>query len=73
MHVQKGVANAFLNDMRQCLAVCMADPGKKEKEGMGVIYGLAQSIPDRTMVQEIACKYLDSILATDLVELNEQC
>lgn len=64
MHVQEGVADAFLEDVSECAAVCMSDPDKKETEGMGVIYGMSQSIPDRSIVEDIACLYLDSILAT---------
>lgn len=63
MHVQDGVAEAFLKDIKECVAICMKDPGKKV-EGVGVVYGMAQSIPDRSLVSDIACQYLNSIYET---------
>jgi len=64
MHVQDGVASAFLDDFKVCVEKCMKEPGKKA-EGLGVVYGMAQSIPDRSMVSDIACQYLNSIYDTN--------
>lgn len=63
MHVQEGVADAFLDDFTACVSECMKLPDKSA-EGMGVVYGMAQSIPDRSMVSDIACQYLNSIYDT---------
>lgn len=64
MHVQEGVAEAFVRDVKQSVAACMKDPEKKV-EGASVIYGMAQSVPDRSMVSDIACQYLNSIYETN--------
>ena len=45
------------------VAECMKLPDKSA-EGMGVVYGMAQSIPDRSIVSDIACQYLNSIYDT---------
>lgn len=63
MHVQEGVADAFLADLATAVAECMKLPDKSA-EGMGVVYGMAQSIPDRSIVSDIACQYLNSIYDT---------
>ena len=31
----------------------------------GALYGMAQSIPDRSLVSELACGYLDAYYSTD--------
>ena len=64
MHVQKGVAEAFVEDFKNGVKKCMEDPNKKAS-GASVIYGMAQSIPDRTMVSDIACLYLNSLYKTN--------
>ncbi len=63
MHVQEGVADAFLADLATAVGECMKLPDKSA-EGMGVVYGMAQSIPDRSIVSDIACQYLNSIYDT---------
>lgn len=64
MHVQDGVADAFLADFKDSVAECMKLPDKSA-EGMGVVYGMAQAIPDRAIVSDIACQYLNSIYDTN--------
>ena len=63
MHVQEGVAEAFLNDFKECVAECRKFPDKSA-EGLGVVYGMAQSIPDRSIVSDIACQYLNCLYDT---------
>lgn len=36
----------------------------------GAIYGMAQSIPDRSMVTEISRGFLDCLYSTDVVKSN---
>lgn len=57
---KKGVADSFVNDVRECCAKLMKDP-QNNKEGMAAIYGMAQGIPDRSIVAEVACGFLDCV------------
>nr|KAG5692678.1 hypothetical protein BaRGS_028478 [Batillaria attramentaria] len=60
---KKGVADHFLQDMKDSITEIMKDP-KSDCEGAGVIYGMAQSVPDRSLVKEIASCFLESCLTT---------
>ncbi|KAI2808642.1 Sphingosine-1-phosphate lyase 1 [Blomia tropicalis] len=64
MHVQDGVADAFLDDLKQSVVECLKNPDTSGK-GMAVMYGMSQSIPDRTMVSDLACQYLSTIYDTN--------
>ncbi|KAK2566386.1 Sphingosine-1-phosphate lyase 1 [Acropora cervicornis] len=57
---KKGVADSFVKDVRECCAKLMKDP-QNNKEGMAAIYGMAQGIPDRSIVAEVACGFLDCV------------
>ncbi len=58
-HTQPGVAERFLQDLKDSVAVVKASPGNKE--GMAPIYGMAGSLPFRGMVTDILKKYLDAV------------
>ncbi|KXJ12320.1 sphingosine-1-phosphate lyase 1 [Exaiptasia diaphana] len=60
---QQGVADRFIKDIKECTAKLLNDPNAKTT-GMGAIYGMAQSIPDRSMVSELACGFLDCMYNT---------
>ncbi len=47
-----GVADKFVSDVRDITKKCMADPESCDK-GSAAIYGMAQSIPDRSVVDKI--------------------
>jgi sphinganine-1-phosphate aldolase len=47
-----GVADKFISDVRDITAKCLADPESCDK-GSAAIYGMAQSIPDRSVVDKI--------------------
>ncbi|XP_069466838.1 sphingosine-1-phosphate lyase 1 [Ambystoma mexicanum] len=64
LHTRNGVAQQFLKDVRESVAEIMKDPEAKTT-GMGAIYGMAQSIPDRSMVTEISQSFLDCLYSTD--------
>nr|CAG4647007.1 EOG090X051L [Megafenestra aurita] len=68
LHTREGVAERFLGDMREVVAEIMKNP-QAEAGGAAVIYGMAQSIPDRTMVSDIASVFLETIynLKSDFV------
>ncbi|XP_013384760.2 sphingosine-1-phosphate lyase 1 isoform X2 [Lingula anatina] len=63
LHTKPGVADHFLQEVRQCTAAILKDPNAK-CGGMGAIYGMAQSIPDRSLVSEMVHCFLDGTTST---------
>jgi len=63
MHTQEGVVEKFLEDLKCCTAVIMLDP-KLPVGGVGAIYGMASTIPDRSMVSEIVTAFIDATYST---------
>lgn len=70
LHTQTGVAEQFIKDVREEVAVIMKNP-KEKTTGMGAIYGMAQSIPDRSMVTEVSCGFLDCLYSTDIKNVQK--
>lgn len=58
-HAQPGVAEAFLNDLREAVDYVKAHP--EEKGEMAPIYGMANSLPFRGVVDEVLRRYLDAL------------
>jgi glutamate/tyrosine decarboxylase-like PLP-dependent enzyme len=58
-HTQPGVAEAFLSDLRESVAYVKAHPD--EKGEMAPIYGMANSLPFRGVVDEVLKRYLDAL------------
>ena len=58
-HTPPGVAEAFLNDLRNSVADVKAHPA--EKGEMAPIYGMANSLPFRGVVNEVLKRYLDAL------------
>lgn len=58
-HTQPGVAERFLQDLKDSIAYVKAHPGNKE--GLAPVYGLAASLPFRGIVSDILKKYLDVV------------
>ncbi|XP_068582295.1 sphingosine-1-phosphate lyase 1 isoform X1 [Cebidichthys violaceus] len=65
LHTQSGVADHFVRDVKEQVAIIMKNP-KEKTTGMGAIYGMAQSIPDRSMVTEISRGFLDCLYSTEV-------
>ncbi|KAI4813251.1 hypothetical protein KUCAC02_024589 [Chaenocephalus aceratus] len=65
LHTQKGVADQFVHDVKEQVAIILKNP-KEKTTGMGAIYGMAQSIPDRSMVTEISRGFLDCLYSTEV-------
>ncbi|XP_071952669.1 sphingosine-1-phosphate lyase 1-like isoform X2 [Antedon mediterranea] len=63
MHTLPGVAEGFVKDLEECTAEIMKDP-KAPAEGIAAIYGMAESIPDRSMVAEFVQGYLEAYYST---------
>ena len=62
-HTQPGVADKFLRDIQEGVASIMKDP-KAKVSGAGAMYGMAASIPDRSMVSSIARAFIDALYDT---------
>jgi sphinganine-1-phosphate aldolase len=58
-HTQSGVAEAFLSDLRESVAYVKAHPDAKGE--MAPIYGMANSLPFRGVVDEVLKRYLDAL------------
>uniref|UniRef100_A0A3P8VUJ2 sphinganine-1-phosphate aldolase n=1 Tax=Cynoglossus semilaevis TaxID=244447 RepID=A0A3P8VUJ2_CYNSE len=69
LHTQKGVADQFVRCVREQVAIIMKNP-KEKTTGMGAIYGMAQSIPDRSLVTEISQGFLDCLYSTEVHKTN---
>jgi len=63
MHTQEGIIEDLIKDMHECIAICAKEP-TKPVDGLGIVYGMAQAIPDRAIVSDIACNFLNSIYET---------
>lgn len=59
-HTQPGVADRFLQDMRDVARECLAN-SKEPVEGKMAIYGVAQEISDRSLVSDITKYFIDSM------------
>ncbi|GFY57182.1 sphingosine-1-phosphate lyase [Trichonephila inaurata madagascariensis] len=58
-HTYEGVADKFLSHVRECTKEILKDPVSRTS-GTAAIYGMAQQIPDRSLVKEIVWAYLDA-------------
>ncbi|KAM9365744.1 sphingosine-1-phosphate lyase 1 [Pholidichthys leucotaenia] len=65
LHTQPGVADHFIRDVKDQVAIIMKTP-KEKTTGKGAIYGMAQSIPDRSLVSEISRGFLDCLYSTEV-------
>ncbi|XP_017769454.1 PREDICTED: sphingosine-1-phosphate lyase [Nicrophorus vespilloides] len=63
IHTQPGVADAFLNDVQNGVIEVMKDP-TAPVIGKMAVYGYAQGIPDRSIVDEVTNCYLDAMYYT---------
>jgi glutamate/tyrosine decarboxylase-like PLP-dependent enzyme len=58
-HTQPGVKEQFAADLRAALAHVRANPG--EEGGMAPVYGMAASVPVRSVVSDVLKAYLDTL------------
>ncbi|XP_071440323.1 sphingosine-1-phosphate lyase [Hetaerina americana] len=63
MHTADGVADQFLSDVREEIKIIMKNP-KADVAGKMAIYGMAQSIPDRSVVGDFTRFFLDAMYIT---------
>jgi len=62
LHTEAGVKERFCKDVREVTAAIMKDPSASEA-GSAAMYGMAASIPDRSIVSELTAIYLDALYA----------
>ncbi|MBW2096907.1 MAG: aminotransferase class V-fold PLP-dependent enzyme [Deltaproteobacteria bacterium] len=58
-HTQPGVAERFIDDLRSAVAFVQEHP--EEKGGMAPVYGLAATIPVRSIVGDLLERYIDAL------------
>jgi len=63
LHTQEGVADRLLTDLRAVAAQLRKQP-PSDAEGSAAVYGMAQSLPDRSIVADIAGVYIDATYDT---------
>lgn len=63
MHAKDGVADNFVKDVETIVKELMKDPGKPI-DGKMAIYGVSQTIPDRSIVGDFTRLFLDSLYFT---------
>src|SRR5690349_11163973 len=63
MHTKAGVADNFVNDIESIVSELMKTP-EKPVEGKMALYGVAQAIPDRSIVGDFTKLFLDSLYFT---------
>jgi len=59
-HTLPGVADKFITDVAEITAEIIKDPSKS-KAGSAAMYGMAASIPDRSIVEDLTGVFLDSL------------
>lgn len=62
-HTGEGIVEAFLADLAECTAELVANPSDKVSGG-AALYGMAQAIPDRTVIGDIVKVYIDAMTVT---------
>lgn len=70
VHTKPGIADRFIADFERCTAEILKTPNAK-CEGQAAIYGLAQSIPDRSIVSELAGCFFDGYYSTSKKEQKQ--
>lgn len=61
MHTDGNISSSFVRDVKGIVKDLLVEPRGKVT-GSAAIYGMAQTIPDRSIVTEICTKYLDGCL-----------
>ncbi|XP_022655719.1 sphingosine-1-phosphate lyase-like [Varroa destructor] len=64
IHTQNNVAERFLKDLRETVSDMLKEPSS-EVSPQAAVYGLAQTIPDRSLVKEILFNYMDVVYSTE--------
>jgi sphinganine-1-phosphate aldolase len=63
-HTNAGIADEFVSDVRDITAALLRDPSAK-CQGSAAVYGTSQSIPDRSIVSDVAKSFWDVCYSTE--------
>jgi sphinganine-1-phosphate aldolase len=63
-HIKEGVVEKFITDMRNVSANLIQNPDDS-MQGKAAIYGSAQTIPDRSLIADMANTFLDACYSTE--------
>ena len=67
MHTKKGVIDNLLQDIREIASNLYANRSKHTKlDGQAALYGMSQSIPDRSLISYFANQFIDSYYSTQI-------
>lgn len=61
----EAAATSFVSDLEASIAAVKTAPAGKYKGGAGAIYGMAASIEDKSLVNEVAFGFLDTLYKAD--------
>lgn len=70
VHTKPGIAEKFVADFAACTKQLLNDPNAKAG-GTAAMYGMAQSIPDRSIVSDVAGIFFDAYYNTDTIVKKE--
>ena len=62
---QKGLKEKFIEDLGEVCKGLMISGNTKKLEGVSALYGVSQSIPDKTVAYELGVRYLDELYKTE--------
>jgi sphinganine-1-phosphate aldolase len=66
-YANAGSAQLFLADLKDAVQDVVTAPPGKFKDGSGAIYGMAASIPDKSLVSQVAYGFLDALYQANRV------
>ncbi len=74
LHTKDGVVDKFVRDVSEVVAQVASDP-KAACGGVGAMYGVSQTIPDRSVINEIAEGFIDILYSSFSLEsrLPQMC
>lgn len=65
MHTLDGVADQLLRDVQEESAILLKKGNNTKLSGQAAVYGMAQAIPDRSLIGEFAKAYMDGYYCTN--------
>lgn len=65
IYFQEGLKEKFVKDLRETVEHLMKSGKGNKMEGLSALYGMAQTIPDQSLSQEIGIRYLDVLYETE--------
>ena len=64
-HTRRGIIENFLEDLAEVTAPLVASPTTKATGG-AAMYGMAQAVPDRTVIEDVVSAYIDTMLLDEV-------